>query len=58
MGEPTLVGKSCYTSLVQPFVGTKIADTILAKEPRALEKLQSLTAGGQASENAYTVSSF
>jgi transposase len=35
------------------FVWTKTAETILAKERRALEKLQSLSAGNQASESEH-----
>jgi transposase len=37
----------------KPFVWTKKAETILAKERRALEKLQSLSAGNQASESEH-----
>ena len=37
----------------KPFVWTKTADTILAKERRALEKLQSLKGGGQATESEH-----
>jgi transposase len=38
----------------KPFVWTKKAETILAKERRALEKLQSLSAGNQASESEHS----
>jgi transposase len=38
----------------KPFVWTKTANTILAKERRALEKLQSLSAGNQASESEHS----
>ena len=37
----------------KPFVWTKTAETILVKERRALEKLQSLSAGNQASESEH-----
>ena len=37
----------------KPFVWTKTAENILAKERRALEKLQSLSAGNQASESEH-----
>jgi transposase len=37
----------------KPFVWTKSAETILAKERRALEKLQSITAGNQATESEH-----